>query len=309
MANEDSTNKNGTGGEGGDHKAGDGDKRMTADEIAAAAAAAKKLLDDEKNKGGEGGDDKGKSVVDDDPNKGGDRKNVDIEKTLEYVDKLKDENAKRRIDNKKLNERLDKTEQQLSQAAKALEEATSRIKEVDEKSEAQKAKERSDLENANKRLEDLAKTVDELKGELTESKQATEKANRKVAMVNRETMIERLVEQQGARFASDFERDGLIANLTKQDVDGSFVKNNDEVVYEVMKFIETAPKAGGDGDDKDLNVPPAGPGGRKSQTPVGDEIQSLLAKKARLSPEENTRLRELLKMSSEAKQSMNPRRR
>jgi DNA repair exonuclease SbcCD ATPase subunit len=306
MANEDSTNKNGTGGEGGAGGASDGDKRMTADEIAAAAAAAKKLLDDEKKAGGEGAD---KSVVDDDPNKGGDRSNVDIEKTLDYVDKLKDENAKRRIDNKKLNERLDKTEQQLAQAAKALEEATSRIKEVDEKSEAQKAKERTDLENANKKLEDLMKTVDELKGELTESKQATEVANRRVALVNRETMIERLVEQQGARFASDFERDGLIANLTKQDSAGNFEKNNDEVVYEVMKFIETAPKAGEGGDGENLNVPPAGPGGRKSQTPVGDEIQSLLAKKARLSPEENTRLKELLKMSSEAKLAMNPRRR
>ena len=288
---------------------------MTADEIAAAAAAAKKLLDDEKaaagDKGGDNGGDKGgdKSVVDDDPNK--DRKagdNIDIEKTLGYVDKLKDENAKRRIENKKLTDRLDKTEKQLQDAAKALEEATKRIKEADEKTDAEKAKERTDLENASKKLEELTKTVSDLQSELKVSKEAEAKASRQVRVVNRETMIERLVEQQGARFASDFERNGLIATLTKQAADGEFELNNDEVIYEVMKFIETAPKAG-DGGREEPHVPGAGPGGRKSQTPIGDEIQALLAKKARLKPEERERLQELLKMSSEAKAAMAPQRR
>jgi len=301
---------------GGDGKGGDGsgDRRMTADEIAAAAAAAKKLLDEEKNKGGGGdGGDKGaggdKPIVDEDPNK--DRKDgdrIDIEKTLSYVDKLKDENAKRRIDNKKLSDRLDKTEKQLQDAAKALEEATKRIKEADTATETEAAKKRTDLENASKRLDELTKTVNDLQAELKESKANEAKASRQVRVVNRETMIERLVEQQGARFASDFERNGLIATLTKQAADGEFELNNDEVIYEVMKFIETAPKAG-EGGREEPRVPGAGPGGRKSQTPVGDEIQALLAKKARLKPEERDRLSELLRMSSEAHKALNTRQR
>lgn len=307
---DDDKNKDGKGGEGGKPAGDDAGRPMSTSEIAAAAAAAKKLLDDEKGGGGDGkgGDDK--SVLDDDPNKDGDRTKLDIDKTLKYVDKLKDENAQRRIENRKLTDRLTKTEQQLQSAAKALEDATARMKEVDTKTEAEKAKERSDLENAAKKIDELTTSIADMKKDLDSSKQVAADANRQVQRVNRETMIERLVEQQGARFASDFERDGLIANLTKRSSDGDFEKNNDEVIYEVMKFIETAPKGdGGGGGEGDLNVPGAGPGGRKTQTPVGDEIQSLLAKKARLSAEEKSRLGELLKMASDARQSLAPQRR
>lgn len=301
---DDDKNKSGTGGESGQRS---DDGRMSTDEIAAAAAAAKKILDDEK--GGDGGD-KGKGGGDDDllntdPNK--DRKdgNIDIEKTLSYVDKLKDENARRRIEGRKLNERLTKTEQQLQDAAKALEDATARMKEFDDKDKQTKDKEKNDLERAISQIEDLTTTVNALKTELDDAKASEQAANQEMKVTNREVMIERLVDSQGVKFASEFEREGLIAKLTKRNAEGDFDLNKDEVVYQVMKFIETAPKAGDDDTGGGgARVPGAGPGGRKTQTPVADEIESLLAKKGRMDEKETSRLRELLSMSSEANKQM-----
>ena len=280
--NKNNDDNKGTGGE-------NQNKAMTPEEIEAAAKRAKELLDDEKKKAGD--DDPKGGKKDDDPTKD---KSPDMEKTLKYVDKLKDENAQRRIENKKLTDRLTKTETQLQEAAKALEAATEKIKEVDAKTEEQKAKERTDLENATKTIEELQTKIKSLSTQVEESNAEAVKANLRVNRQSRETMIERLVESQGAKFSSDFERDGLINTLTKMDGDGAFEKNNDEVIYEVMKFIETAPKAGAK-----PTVPGAGPQGKQSSTPIGDEIQSLLANKSRLTQEQSDRLDELLSMSQQ----------
>jgi hypothetical protein len=285
-------------GSNGDNKSGgDGgsNRQMTTEEIEAAAAKAKALIDDEKKKTGDDDKNKGGSVDDDDPTKSS---TPDMDKTLKYVDKLKDENAQRRIENKKLADRISKTEEQLKEATKALTDATSRLKEVDAKTEEEKAKERSDLENASKKIEELTSQIGELQNQVNKSNEAAAKANLRVTKQNRETMIERLVEQQGAKFSSDFERDGLIASLTQMDGDGVFEKNNDEVIYDVMKFIETAPKVG-----EKPSVPGAGPQSKTTSTPIGDEIQSLLANKARLTPEQMTRLDELIAMSQQLQQA------
>lgn len=285
------------------------DGRMTTEEIAAAAAAAKALLDDEKkNSSGDpaGTPPQGKKEGDDglldDPTKDrANKANIDMDKTLAYVDKIKDENAKRRIENTKMKERLANLETQLDTAVKALEAATSRIKEVDSKTDEEEAKKRTDLENASKRIDELSNQLSDIQGKLSASEKATAAANSRVELVNRETMIERLVDSQGAKFSSDFERNGLIATLTKRSEDGGFEKNNDEVIYEVMKFIETANKKVEEEETGSINVPKPGQQSRKSATPIGDEIQALLANKGRLSKEQNARLDELLKMSSEAR--------
>jgi chromosome segregation ATPase len=276
-------------------KKGDDDKgknrgAMTTEEIEAAAAKAAEILkkedDDAKDK--KGGDDDDANSGDDDLNI--DPNNIDTEKTLKYIDKLKDENARRRIANKKSEKRLTALETQLADAQKALEAATEKLKDVDTKTAKQKEKEQTDLENALKQVEDLTGKVDTLSKDLAEKDVALANTNRRVMVQDRENMIERLVQEKGVKFSTGFERDGLIASLTKME-DGEFQKDNDEVVLDVMRFIK-------DAQANDTKTPGAGPGGRKTSTPIGDEIQALLKTK-NLSPEQKARLDELTEMTGQ----------
>jgi chromosome segregation ATPase len=213
------------------------------------------------------------------------------EKTQKYLKKLKDENAQRRIANKKAEEKLTTLETQLEEATKALQAATTKIAEFDEKSEAQKAKERTDLENATKKIEELSKKIDDMTTERQKSEAELATTKRQVTKQARENMIERLVKEKDVSFRSDFEREGFLSKLTKMEGD-NFELNNDEVIYEVLKFVESA-KAG-----EEKRVPGQGPGNRQSSTPIGDEIQSLL-KTPVLSKEQRARLDELLKLSAQ----------
>ena len=104
-------------------------------------------------------------------------------------------------------------------------------------------------------------------------------------------MITNLVRQQQVEFSSGFEQGGLIQSLSKMDNEG-FLKNNEEVIYDVMKFIKDK-KA-----HVDRKTPGPGPGNRQTQTPLGDEIKALLKEKD-LSKEQNKRLDELLAMTQD----------
>lgn len=285
---DDDKNKNNNG----DNKGGD--KTLTADEIEAIAKKAKAALDAEDDQ--KGGDDKNKKGDDD---KDGDDdefkldpKNIDTDKTLKYIDKLKDENARRRIANKKSEEKLAKLEEQLTKATEALNAAAAKIKEADKKSADEAAKDASELEKAAKKIEELTGKITDL--EATNAKNQAEllKTNKKVLVQDRENMITRLVQQQEVAFASDFEREGLIKSLTDMDNEG-FTKNDEEVIYAVMKFTKDK-KA-----NEDKSTPGPGPGNRKTSTPVGEEVKALLAKKS-MTKEEKARLDELLAMTGQA---------
>lgn len=281
----------------GDDNKGGGDKNkpLTADEIDAIAKKAKAALDAEDDD--KGGDDKNKKGDDDDKSGDDDEftidpKNIDTDKTLKYIDKLKDENARRRIANKKSEARLTKLETQLKEATEALNAAAAKIKEADSKTAAEAAKDASELEKATKQIEELTGKISALEETNAKNQAELAKTNKKVLVQDRETMITRLVQQQEVAFASDFERDGLIKTLTEMDDEG-FTKNNDEVIYDVMKFIKDK-KA-----NEDKTTPGPGPGNRKTSTPIGDEIQALLKEK-NMTAEQKTRLDELLAMTGQA---------
>ena len=282
-------NKSGDDNKGGDDK----NRTLSADEIDAIAKKAKAALDaedDDKNK--KGGDDDDDKKGDDDDDFQLDPKNIDTDKTLKYIDKLKDENAKRRIANKKAEQRLTKLESQLKEATDALNAAAAKIKEADKKSADEAAKDASELEKATKRIEELSTKISELEETNAKNQAELQKTNKRVLVQDRETMITRLVQQQEVAFASDFERDGLIKSLTEMDAEG-FTKNNDEVIYDVMKFIKDK-KA-----NEDKSTPGPGPGNRKTSTPIGDEIQALLKEK-NMTADQKKRLDELLSMTGQA---------
>jgi DNA repair exonuclease SbcCD ATPase subunit len=283
-----------------DNKPTDGDdknKPLTPEQIAAIAKKAEEALNAK-----DGDDDdkkKGKSDDGDDPNKDDDDfqldpKNIDTDKTLKYIDKLKDENAKRRIAAKKAEKQLEDKTKQLAEATKALQDAAAQLADHGKKTEEQKAKERSDLENAQKTIDELNAKIGELNKSVEESQTQLAKTNRRVAIQDRENMIIRLVEEKGAVFASAWEKSGFIKSLTEMGDDGDFELNNDEVIYKTVEFIKTAPKK------DEVKTPGPGPGNRKTNTPIGDEVQALLKIKGDLKPEQKARLDELLSMTGAA---------
>lgn len=276
-----------------DDKGGEKNKPLSAEEIQAIAKKAEEALaaEDDDDKGGDD-DDKGKKGGDDDEPEL-DAKNLDADKTLKYIDKLKDENAKRRIANKKAEKRLTKLEAQLKEATEALNAATQQIKESDDKTAAEKAKEKSDLENAAKTIEELTGKIKDLEESNAKNQAELAKTNKRVLAQDRENMITRLVQEKEVAFASDFEREGFVRQLTEMDDEGDFVKDNDEVIYEVMKFIKNK-KA-----NEDKSTPGPGPGNRKTSTPIGDEIQALLRER-NLNADQRKRLDELLELSGQA---------
>jgi chromosome segregation ATPase len=259
-----------------------------AKKAAEALAESKKALEGDKDKSKEGEGSEDEETID--------RNNLDADKTLKYIDKLKDENARRRIANKKLDEKLTAATTQLESATTALNEAMTKLKDFEGKTESQKAKERSDLENAQKTIEDLQAKIENLQGEVTNRDQELKRTSRQVQVQSRENMVDRLVRMKEGSFVSDFERDGFIASLTEMNKEGEFKLNNDEVIYETMKFIE-ASKA-----RVDHKVPGAGPSGRKTTTPLGDEIQALLST-PKLTSEQLKRLDELISLSGQAQKA------
>lgn len=279
----------------GDDKGGEGKKNqpLTAEQIEAIAKKAEAALaaEDDDKSGEKGGDKDGDKGGDDD-DLDLDPKNIDTEKTLKYIDKLKDENAKRRIATRKAEKRLTKLEEQLKEATEALTAATTQIKESESMTAEQKAKEQSDLENAQAKIEKLTGKISELEETNVRNQAELQKTNRKVLTQDRENMITRLVQEKEVAFASSFEREGLIKQLTEMDEDG-FALDNDEVILEVMRFIKDKKAT------EDKSTPGPGPGNRKTTTPIGDEIQALLKIK-NMDADQRKRLDELLEMSGGA---------
>lgn len=263
-------------------------KTLTTEEIEAIAKKAQEALDkdDDKDDDDTGDNDDNDENDDDDAV---DPK--DAEKTLKYIEKLKDENAKRRIAKKKIEKKLAAQTKELQDAAKALKAATEKLQEVDTKTAEQKAKEKTDLENAQQKIEELQKKVDDLNAESEQNKIELAKTNKRVLVQDRENMIERLVKSQDVKFSSDFEREGLVRSLVNMDGEG-FEKDDEEVIYDVMKFIKDKKATA-------IDTPGPGPGNRKTSTPLGDEVKALLAEK-NLSKDQKARLDELLKLSGGA---------
>lgn len=290
MADDDKKNKDGD--DKGKNK-DDGSKKMTWEEIQevanrAAAAVAKK---DDDDKGDDGDDKDDKKKKGDDADLDVDPKTLDSDKTLAYIDKLKDENAKRRIAAKKATQDAEKKGAELQKAADALKAATEKIKEYDDKTDAEKAKERTDLENALKKIEDLQGELKNLNDKVSESETQLAKTRRKVAKQDRAVMIDRLVKENEYNFASNYERDGLIASLSDMDA-GDFEKDDEEVIMDVMKFLKKAKE----GTPK--NTPGAGPPNRSTSTPLAEEVKALLAKKE-LTVDDKKRLDELTDLAGQ----------
>jgi len=213
----------------------------------------------------------------------------------DYIEKLKDENARRRIANKKLQKNIDKMTADMEKMKADFESVSTTVKEKEEAEKEASLKEKSEIERLQTQMQDLQKAIDDATSENQRLKSENAKNTIEIQKKSRENMVDRLVRQLKFEFSSDYERNGFIGDLLKTDADGNFEKDDEEIIYEVKQLAKTR------GSTEDINTPGSGPKGKMTSTPLAQEVQTLLAKE-NLTAEENERLDQILE-EIEQKQS------
>jgi len=231
--------------------------------------------------GGKGKDDDDTKLTDTDTSAFDDTQKND------YIDKLKDENARRRIANKKLQANIDKMKADMDKMKADLEKMTGTVKEKEEAEKEASLKEKSEIERLQIQMQDLQTKIDTATSENEKLKSENAKNTVEIQKKGRENMVDRLVRQLNFSFSSDYERNGFVGELLKTNADGNFEKDDEEVIYEIQQLAKTR------GSSEELRTPGSGPMGKKGTTPLSQEVQTLLAKE-NLTAEEQTRLDEIL---------------
>jgi hypothetical protein len=214
----------------------------------------------------------------------------------DYIEKLKDENARRRIANKKATDAQAARQTEFDEMKSKLDELTTKAADDAKKKKEADLAEKSEIEQLRIRLTDLETTMKEKDTELTALKSETTKKDRDLLKASRENMIDRLVRSFNFEFASDFERNGFVGDLLKTGEDGTFAKNDEEVILEVNSLIKAR------GGKAPPHTPGAGPKSKMQDTPLSQEVQTLL-KKPNLNDEERARLTEVIGLIEEAQKT------
>jgi hypothetical protein len=262
----------------------------TAEELAAEEKAKAEAEASLKGKGaGDGGDD-------------GDLASKDTskftpEQMTDYIDKLKDENAKRRIKANKLQDQLDKQAENQTKTDAEVQAMKDQLAEYEKKEKEAADKEKTEIERLTSRIADMEKDDNAAKRELADAKKELAKTKQGLAQKDRESMVDRLCHQLKFQFSSEFERDGFLNSITKTNKEGGFELNDEEVILKVKDFAKT--------NSKGPEVPGGGPSGRQQETPLSEEIKALLAKKT-LTAEDSVRLDELLEEVGKAATATGP---
>lgn len=234
------------------------------------------------------------TTIDDDKNKG---KNLEDDLTKkdvtkftseqkdDYIEKLKDENARRRIANKKTQESLDQQKKNQEDAQKQLNETQEKLNGFENKEKEKDLKDKTENEKLASKIASLEKIVNESKQNMEKLTKNLSIKDKKIQKQDREVLVDRLISKMKFNFSSDYERDGFMSSLNDIQNDGSFNLNDEEVILKVKDFVKDKKKT--------PETPGPGPGGRSLETPLAEEIKSLLAKKT-LTDEDNKRLDVLL---------------
>lgn len=218
--------------------------------------------------------------------------NMSLEQATSFIDSLKDENAKRRIANKKLQDKIDKQGSDLVESSKKLDSAMEKIDAFDKKSEAEKNKDLSDLEIAKTDLEKSQKALDDSQKELSTTRSQLSKRESQLEAQRREIVVDKLVTSMDHSYSSEFERTGLMSTLSAQDEEGIFKLTTEEVIIKVKEFVAKSKTR--------VTTPGPGPKTRQTDTPLGKEVEALLSKKE-LTEDDQKRLDELIAIAGTSK--------
>jgi len=229
--------------------------------------------------------------ADDDLSKKDTSKFTDAQKD-DYIAQLKDENARRRIENRDSKSNLEKQHTVLAKLQEDLKSATERVKGFEtEKKKASEA-EKSEIERLQSRIGEMEGQINQTTTQLREREQQLLNKDRRLKQVDREALVERLVSTLGYNFSSEYERDGFINKMSQLDDNGEFVVSDEKAIYETNQFVTK--------NKQPPKTPPAGPPGRTNELPLVEEVKTLtaLSRKRTLTPEEKKRLDELIAMTA-----------
>jgi len=188
----------------------------------------------------------------------------------DYVEKLRNEAAEKRIRVKQAEEKASKLEKELNIKLKTFDEIQEQLSELQKEKEERDLAGASDIEKLTRQLEKLANQVNDYKGQIEEKDKIVSQLSEKTKIQDRKIMIDRLAQAQGIQFASKYERDGFVRNLLEKDDDGEFIHNEESIVYEMSKFKKTRVKV--------PETPAPGNNNKMSEVPDIDRLNTLLSK-------------------------------
>jgi hypothetical protein len=215
------------------------------------------------------------------------------EETIKFVAKLQDENARRRIANKKADEEKQELENKHADLEKKHTDLNKRLEDLEKEKKAKSDAEKSEIELMRTQLDEMQTTLNGYKTDIEAKDSEIAERDRKLSVQDREIMVDRLLASKGAEFSSQFERDGFMAKLTKMK-DGKFELIDEEVILEVTSFAKESKTK-----EPPPKTPGAGPPNKSGEVDYATEIREL-ASKAFLTPEDKKRLDELSELSSQA---------
>jgi hypothetical protein len=218
---------------------------------------------------------------------------------MDYIDKLKDENAKRRIANRSLKDAQTKMEKKLADIEKNFTSASKKLEEVEKEKKASTEAEKSEVERLKGQVEEFQSKLSEMEGRVKESDKVIFEKDLQIKKQGRETYVNGLLQAAGVKFSSDYEKQGFLADLLRTDADGDFSVNEEEVNYRVGQFVKQTK----DKTPPPPETPPAGPTNRSGDPAVGERIKALTQKyqhQGRLGEEDQKELDELLGLAGQA---------
>lgn len=219
---------------------------------------------------------------------------------LDYIDNLKDENAKRRIANRDLKIAQTKAEKKLSEVEAKLTDAAKRLEQVESEKKATADAEKSEVERLQGEVKDFKDKLSAMETRIKDSDKAIFEKDLLIKKQSRETEVNALLNAANVKFSSDYERQGFMAGLMKTDSDGDFVTNDEAVHYEVGQFIKKSKEKQPPAQPPD--TPPSGPPGRSGEADIHARIKALTSKanSGRLTSDDQKELDELLDLAGQA---------
>ena len=202
----------------------------------------------------------------------------------DYIEKLKDENAQRRIENKKVKDKIAKQETTLTDSNKKLDDLNNKLADLTKKEKDRTDAEKSEIERLKGEVDDIKKGIGDKDTEIGKLKKESVDKDLELKKSSRERMADRLVHSLGIEFTSEYERAGFLGELMKRK-DDEFELNDEEVILKVQKFSETRKK-------EPLKTPGSGPQSRASGIPLVEEAKQLM-QKPDLTLEDRKRLNEI----------------
>lgn len=208
------------------------------------------------------------------------------EQKNDYIEKLKDENARRRIDNKKAKEKLSQFESAQQKATQDLEELSKKVQAYESSEKEKSLAEKSEIEKIKIRMDELAKEIDTRDKKIGSLESELGNKELRLQEASRERMVDRLCSQLEINFTSEYERRGLMIELLERK-GSEFSLNDDEVIHKLQTLSKERKK------NPPVNTPGPGPSSRTTGMTLVDRIKALTSKE-HLNADDKKELNDLL---------------